>query len=225
MHWSNCPEKRAKPGKERSNAYEWKSTLRQWQRRSGEAVAGLMLHLPPEKHAAVQKLIDEVSDTYQRCLAWAAVSPESLEHRTKQLIENPRLPGPVLTHPVNDDSVWSQWEAKEADKRRIAMEEETSKFLRECNRNWSKWNREMDQIQASRPRGTLFFALPGGGGVATDGRSVYVTPKPGRQDCGIAAGGHRVPSRAIGVKFDFSIPSITSFQDPATHSIASATAS
>jgi hypothetical protein len=50
-----------------------------------------------------------------------AVDPESLELRTQELIDNPRLPGPVLTHPEQDPAIWSHWEAADTARRRRAM--------------------------------------------------------------------------------------------------------
>ena len=150
----------------------------EWMLESGKSIAALMVNMSAERAAQVLSLSQDISETYKRCSAWAAVNPESLEHRTKELIDDPRLPGPVLTHPVDDDALWSQWEFAQAEKRKEAMrkaEEERSKAAQKM-RLWDSVNRYWrDRLRSP----VIAFDFPGGGGVATDGHGIYITPKPG----------------------------------------------
>ena len=155
-----------------------KKEYEEWRLGSSEYIGYFGFNIPAEKGNQFVRLIEDVSATYKMCSAWAAVSPESLEHRTGQLIDDPRLSGPVLTHPVDDDALWRQWEYKQAEKRKEAMwkaEEERSLAMQKL-----RLAETCDRYMRDRLRSpTMSLALPGGGTIGTDGHGVYITKPVG----------------------------------------------
>lgn len=150
--------------------------FKEWIHVTPQVVMMLSAHMPEARSARFLKLYDEIVGTYEKCIAWMVNNPYSLEHRTQQLIDDPHLPGPVLTHPVDDETVWRQWELDQAEKRRKAMIWELDQ---------ARW-RQKAAIEAAKAAYNLRnpvkgFYFPNGSSVVTDGRHVYSTPpKRGR---------------------------------------------
>jgi len=146
-----------------------KKEYEDWWSISVDVIRALSVGVSAEKESRMSQLMVEIAATYHKCHAWAAVNPASLEHRTKELIDDPRLPGPVLTSPVDDDALWSQWEFAQAEKRKESMRKAEEARSRAAQK--ARLAEVYDHYWRDRLRSpVIFIPFPGGGGVAAERR-------------------------------------------------------